>query len=57
MKKLRNFKCKECEHAHTQFASDETIIVNCPECKGESELTLSAPKYFNNSVGRSPSAM
>lgn len=57
MRKLRTFKCSDCDHSETVRADDGVDFIKCSECGGESKLTLSAPKYFGNSVGRSPSAM
>lgn len=58
MKKYRNFKCSD-GHMTERRVEDDTLIVDCTECKGEAKRMLSAPKCFQNSAtcsGKSPSA-
>lgn len=57
MRKIRTFKCTECGNAEDRFVSDDVEIVDCNECGDRAEIQLSSPKYFGNSVGRSPSAV
>ena len=56
MRKFRNFKCKECDKVQERLVDDDVKDLKC-DCGGDSELSISAPKYFGNSTGRSPSAM
>jgi len=55
MKKLRNFKCGHCHRQYEIFASDKQVNHKC-ECGKMALRTLSAPRYFDNTVGKSPSA-
>jgi len=55
MKKLRNFKCSETGVVFERIVEDEQIIVEC-KCKGLANRSLSAPRCFQNTVGRSPGA-
>tara|TARA_R110002096_G_scaffold412950_1_gene613572 strand:+ start:390 stop:566 length:177 start_codon:yes stop_codon:yes gene_type:complete len=57
MRKLRTFKCGECDHIKDRFIEDGILEVDCEKCGSKAELQLSAPKYFGNSTGRSPSAV
>ncbi len=57
MKKLRDFKCGECSHVQERLVSDETKFVECSKCESQANVALSAPKYFGNTTGRSPSAV
>lgn len=58
MRKFRIFKCVKCEHEDNKLVHDDVKTVECSECKSESNVTLSAPKYFGNGAGgRSPSAV
>ena len=54
MKKLRNFKCDETGEVFERIVSDEITIVMC-KCKSEAHRTLSAPRCFGNTTGKSPS--
>lgn len=56
MKKLRDFKCDKCGHRFESFVEDSQQWLSCIKCGGESYKQLSAPKYFGNTVGKSPSA-
>ncbi len=56
MKKLRNFKCVECSHVQERLVSDETKAVECIKCKSQANVAISNPRYFGNTIGRSPSA-
>lgn len=55
MKKIRSFKCQDCETQFERMVQDSVTVVKC-ECKGEARRMLSAPRCFNNTTGRSPSA-
>ena len=54
MKKLRYFKCGSCQRQYERFVEDDVKTIEC-ECKAKALRLLSAPKYFSNTVGRSPS--
>ena len=54
MKKMRNFKCSETGEVFERFVDDEQLIVEC-KCKGLANRSLSAPRCFGNTTGRSPS--
>ena len=56
MQKLRDFKCDTCNHVFELFAHDSELLKACLKCNGESYRQLSAPKCFQNTTGRSPSA-
>jgi uncharacterized Zn finger protein len=56
MKKLRVFKCNNCSDKEELLIEDSRNAVFCASCGGVAVKTLSAPKYFNNTVGKSPSA-
>lgn len=55
MKKYRNFRCEH-DHITEQRVEDDVLIVDCTKCKGEAKRMLSAPKCFQNTTGKSPSA-
>ena len=55
MKKIRTFSCSECKTTFDRMVKDSELIIYC-ECKGLANRRLSAPKYFGNTVGKSPSA-
>ncbi len=42
MKKIRSFKCQDCETQFERMVEDSVTIVKC-ECKGEAKRMLSAP--------------
>jgi len=54
MRKLRNFKCIS-GTIFERYVEDNITIVKC-NCGEEAKRTLSAPRYFGNTTGRSPSA-
>jgi len=54
-KKFRNFKCAETGEVFERMTKDSELIVEC-KCKGLANRTLSAPKCFQNTTGRSPSS-
>ena len=56
MRKLREFKCSECDYIEERFCNDDDEHLECNKCKGKADVLLSLPKYFGNSTGRSPSA-
>lgn len=55
MRKIRNFKCSETGNIFERFANDDRLVVQC-NCGGLANRTLSAPKCFQNTTGRSPSS-
>jgi len=55
MKKLRRFKCGHCQREYEQLKHDDVKSVDCL-CGKSAARTLSAPRYFGNTVGKSPSA-
>lgn len=55
MKKIRTFKCQDCETQFERMVQDSVTVVKCV-CKGEAKRMLSAPRCFNNTTGRSPSS-
>jgi hypothetical protein len=55
MKKLHNFKCKQCG-VFERLVNDNDRKVKC-DCGKVADRTASAAKYFQNSTGRSPSAI
>lgn len=55
MKKIRSFKCESCELEFERMVTDQTKKVKC-HCEGKATRQLSAPRYFSNTVGKSPSA-
>jgi len=54
MRKLRNFKCAETGSEFERFAHDDELVLAC-KCGGIASRSLSAPKVFPNTTGRSPS--
>jgi predicted nucleic acid-binding Zn ribbon protein len=56
MKKFRNFKCESSNEIYEQRVNDDKLTITC-KCGSKANRTLSAPKYFGNSTGRSPAAM
>lgn len=57
MKIMATFKCSKCKSSEELRVDSDTEVIDCNECGGESVRQLSAPKYFGNSTGRSPSAV
>lgn len=53
MKKLHNFKC-ESGNTFERFVADGINKVKC-NCGGGAIKQLSAPRYFSNTTGKSPS--
>lgn len=49
-----NFKCGSCQRRYNKRVDSDTKVIDC-ECGGKALKQLSAPKYFSNTVGRSPS--
>ena len=56
MRIVATFKCEKCDKYHEQMTDSETESIKC-DCGGDCQRMLSAPKYFGNSTGRSPSAV
>lgn len=56
MKKIRYFYCNKCDSTKDCFVADDTHVVNCSVCGSEMTRLLSAPKCFQNTTGKSPSA-
>lgn len=54
MKKLRRFKCGACHKQYEKLVEDDVKSIEC-ECKAKAARTVSAAKYFSNTVGKSPS--
>lgn len=54
MKKLRQFKCDDCGVVE-RLVIDSVIATKC-NCGKKIKRIMSAPRYFGNTVGRSPSA-
>ena len=54
MKMLRNFKCSETNVIFERLIGQGILMIEC-KCTGLATRTLSAPKYFGNSCGKSPS--
>ena len=52
MKKLRNFNCPNCGTIE-RLVVDTVTVVKC-DCGKEIKRTLSAPRYFGNTSGKSP---
>ena len=55
MKKLRDFSCDKCTHKFESFVEDSQVMLACIKCGSEAYRRLSAPKCFQNTVGKSPS--
>jgi putative FmdB family regulatory protein len=55
VKKIRDFKCTECEHVFEVFVLDDEKHVSCKRCSYKANRMLSAPRVSGNTVGRSPS--
>ena len=55
MKIFKNFKCTVCDKVDERFVHTGVNEVVC-DCGERSVKTISTPKYFGNSVGKSPSA-
>ena len=55
MKKFRNFKCAETGEVFERYVKDYQLVVEC-KCSGLAERITSAPKCFQNTTGKSPSA-
>lgn len=55
MKKYRNFQCSQCNKVENKRVEDEVLTTIC-ECGGDTKRLLSAPRCFQNTVGKSPSA-
>ena len=54
MRKLRNFACKTGTIIE-RLVDDSVIKVKCT-CGSKAAKTVSAARYFSNTVGKSPSA-
>ena len=52
MKKLRKFKCASCHKAYEKLIKDDILVIEC-DCGSKANRTLSAAKYFSNTVGKS----
>lgn len=55
MKKLRNFKCGTCQREYEKLVKDDVTSVEC-ECGSKASRTISAPRCFGNTTGKSPSS-
>ena len=56
MRKFRDFKCDTCEHVFERMIEDDQHCIDCVKCGLEAYRQLSAPKCFQNTTGKSPSA-
>lgn len=56
MKILLNFKCGSCQRKYEKYIDSDTQTIKC-ECGSNAARCLSAPKYFGNTVGKSPSLL
>ena len=56
MKKIRRFRCEECDGVLERIVSDCVMVVTC-SCseKAKANRCLSSPKCFSNTTGKSPS--
>lgn len=54
MKKIRHFLCGFCARRYEKLVEDGVNEVDC-ECGAKAAKQLSAPKCFQNTVGKSPS--
>jgi hypothetical protein len=54
MKKLRIFKCSTCKKEDERLVDDGATMVEC-ECGKQATRTISAPRCFGNTTGKSPS--
>ena len=55
--KFRDFRCQECGLWQTnKLVKDEVKGIECDVCGGIAIRMLSAPKCFQNTTGKSPSA-
>lgn len=52
MKKIRHFRCDNCGIVE-RMVVDSVTVIKC-ECGCEAKRTISAPRYFGNSTGKSP---
>ena len=55
MKKFFNFECVECKHVENEYVDSSVDSTDCVKCDNMTKRTLSAPKCFQNTLGRSPS--
>jgi len=55
MKKLRDFKCDKCKRPFEMMVDDDVHVKRC-FCGGIATRLISAPKCFQNTTGKSPSA-
>ena len=54
MRKLRNFRCSKSNIIFERFVNDGTSELEC-KCGAIANRTLSAPRCFSNTTGKSPS--
>jgi hypothetical protein len=55
MKKIRQFKCQVCDEYSENYVEDNVKEFMC-DCGGVKLRMISAPRYFNNTTGKSPSS-
>lgn len=55
MRKMRDFKCGSCGKSYRKLVDDDVMAVEC-ECGKKAARTLSAPRCFGNTTGKSPSS-
>jgi len=56
MLKYRDFRCQVCGAWSERMVKDEVKEIECLKCAGVASRMLSAPKCFQNTTGKSPSA-
>lgn len=54
VKKIRTFKCESGAY-FDRFADDSERVIKCL-CRKTATRQLAAPKYFSNTVGKSPAS-
>ena len=55
MKKIQSFKCEQSKDIYERLMRNNDKTIKC-KCGANANRLLSAPKYFGNTVGRSPAA-
>lgn len=50
MKKLRDFRCQECDHRTEKYVEDDERTIVCEECASMMQRMLSAPKGYGNAA-------
>ena len=55
MKKFRNFECSTCGKKQEDVRVEDGITMIDCECGKQATRTISAPRCFGNTTGKSPS--